>query len=1403
MQHRQVLTVKFQRISAHFSAFQRISAHFSAFQRISAHFSAFQRISLVLLVTLFCLFFMPTGAFSQSRDLREVEISKVSGKWELSRGSFTHNQLILKSNINTSFVSPSLGIQFASLIGPYSPLVINNPPIGDVQIIILDPDILSSTILTLHIKQSATPYQSPDAIWTITTDQTFTPQCENAAYPNNPPAQGYASAYIKYGSGHNGQLVRPIIFVDGIDFDTKDSYTDASLGNAIVRHGATGWDVLTMGMEEGRLGELENGQLDYETFGAYPTAFQSLLSQNAQNNGDSYDIIFLDFSQGADYIQRNSLLLQELIRRVNQTKVANAQGLTYQNVVLGASMGGQVARHALASMERKGEPHCTHTYVSFDSPQRGANIALGVQALGWYFYATSDFSDPSQKGQREFWEKLSTPAAQQLLINHFGNLYNNQTLAIDKIYNTLDFDRRIQDNYACLRAEFMAEMSGLDYPKKTRNIAISCGSSLGNAVKNQGYAAGDELLDVNVTLPGFGSVAQVQLHAQGHAGNLNFNSGGYYVRKQCGLTPILLPMVNSTTNVLLAVATPAGKILPMCDYHGVVVRQYFPNSINLDHVPGSRRNDIAGLRQFIKSFAEKSLSISNLQENTYRSGFSFMPTMSTLDINWPMTQANLETSFNPLDIVNQGLTPFAAVLAPTGNLKHVEISPSMITWLQGQMLIGEAASGVLKTLPSAGVSQLLFNKSGIIQSSYTVNSGGSIVLVGDPSVKVGINGCAKNIEVIINSGADFSLGSSTTVAEVRVSSGATVKLLGSLKLNSNNAAFIVESGGKLIIEPNANIDLAGTNSRIVVKNGGELIINGQFDLTGLGHFYFETGNIFTLNNSLEIIGVGTQVPRIILSSAQLLINQNVQLKLTNTKVLGYGSASYLNFKGNATFEAQNVKFSSCSIIVEDADDANPAPNDQEFSLKDCIFENSSPTAFEVFDERGSQAPQAADFGNIDYKFENCQFINCPSSILVQRAQTFQMLSCSTANIEMLNTYFLDLENTRVMGGVKTSKVGHFRLMNSVIDGGNEYSELGDFTSYGIHTTSGYLWALVMLNSTVQNCDRAIKFDGGVWQSNGARIGLLHMDCSALINNKTGIKGTDIIFSIYSRYNNIGETANIFTQSSQAQYPDDYLIDAVFNDRPDLDTDLWFHGNYWNGGTPPSNNFNTFWRLRTKIVSPPKFDPWFGTIHTAPVRTNLDPSVVQCGGVGQRNDQQNPLSIGTIVNVNGILRDVKVQQDAGWRELNGQNLKSAVALLRPVAHLAAHIADTANAKVKHLVEVARALALETPNSSGRADKGTAADGWVEASFMGYANPRTVMDIVVSPNPAQNAFKLELPEGEFTVDVFNALGNRVYQKTVYTDGVINIDVTTWQNAFYLVQVVNTQTKEKAIRKIVVQH
>jgi hypothetical protein len=61
-----------------------------------------------------------------------------------------------------------------------------------------------------------------------------------------------------------------------------------------------------------------------------------------------YDLIILNFNDGGDYIQRNAYVLEELITLVNATLGEEAQP-----VVVGYSMGGVVARYALADMEAR------------------------------------------------------------------------------------------------------------------------------------------------------------------------------------------------------------------------------------------------------------------------------------------------------------------------------------------------------------------------------------------------------------------------------------------------------------------------------------------------------------------------------------------------------------------------------------------------------------------------------------------------------------------------------------------------------------------------------------------------------------------------------------------------------------------------------------------------------------------------------------------------------------------------------------------------------------------------------------------------------------------------------------------------------------------------------------------
>ncbi|GHT79431.1 hypothetical protein AGMMS50262_23110 [Bacteroidia bacterium] len=95
-----------------------------------------------------------------------------------------------------------------------------------------------------------------------------------------------------------------------------------------------------------------------------------------------YDFIILDFGNGGDYIERNAYLLKGLIEYINNIKVT-------QNklVVIGTSMAGLVSRYALAYMEHQGINHDTRLYVSFDSPEKGANIPLGIQKWVKFFRA--------------------------------------------------------------------------------------------------------------------------------------------------------------------------------------------------------------------------------------------------------------------------------------------------------------------------------------------------------------------------------------------------------------------------------------------------------------------------------------------------------------------------------------------------------------------------------------------------------------------------------------------------------------------------------------------------------------------------------------------------------------------------------------------------------------------------------------------------------------------------------------------------------------------------------------------------------------------------------------------------------------------------------------------------------
>lgn len=224
-------------------------------------------------------------------------------------------------------------------------------------------------------------------------------------------------AYVYLAPGH-ALPINPVVVVEGFDLDNS-----------------MGWD---------QLYELLNREGLLETLRA-----------------EGYDAVVLDFVESTEYIQRNAFVLVQLLQ---QLAVLNAG----QDVaVVGASMGGLVARYALAWMESQALPHHARTFISFDSPQNGANIPLGMQY--WLDFFQGDSTEAAYLLGR-----LDTPAARQMLLYHHTSPAGAT--------GTSD----------ALRAGLLADLALVgDWPALPRKVAVANGS--GSRV-GQGYAAGAQVI---------------------------------------------------------------------------------------------------------------------------------------------------------------------------------------------------------------------------------------------------------------------------------------------------------------------------------------------------------------------------------------------------------------------------------------------------------------------------------------------------------------------------------------------------------------------------------------------------------------------------------------------------------------------------------------------------------------------------------------------------------------------------------------------------------------------------------------------------------------------------------------------------------------------------------------------
>ncbi|WP_328936407.1 alpha/beta hydrolase [Streptomyces tauricus] len=252
------------------------------------------------------------------------------------------------------------------------------------------------------------------------------------------------TAWVFHSSSDQEHVKRPVILSDGFS------------------PGATNVDLLYDGLENG----------------AYP--FVSTLRDSG------FDVILLGFDDRSAAIPDNAEVAIECILRTIADRTGSAP-LT----VGGFSMGGLVTRYALAKLERQRMQHETSTYLSYDTPHRGAWLPLGVQAFA--HYVKDRWGGEGKPLYNLYSDLINSPAARQMLRWHLATGTDT----------TLDVAAG-QDQ---ARTDFLDALERMgDWPQIPRLLGVSNGTGTG---------AGNNIPADTPALESSGPTVAAQLRTQG------------------------------------------------------------------------------------------------------------------------------------------------------------------------------------------------------------------------------------------------------------------------------------------------------------------------------------------------------------------------------------------------------------------------------------------------------------------------------------------------------------------------------------------------------------------------------------------------------------------------------------------------------------------------------------------------------------------------------------------------------------------------------------------------------------------------------------------------------------------------------------------------------------------------
>lgn len=395
-------------------------------------------------------------------------------------------------------------------------------------------------------------------VYTINSYQTF------QGYNETTPYLGKGQYQIFY-DNINGVLDKPFIFVEG--FDPEDSNTITTMYAAATYNAGA----------NNLFDDLRNQGID-------------IIILNFPNYTRTEDNTLI--RGGADYIERNGLVLVNLLQTINpQLPIGN------DCIVMGVSMGGLVSRYGLRFMEQNALTHNTGLWFSFDSPHRGANVPIGLQ-YAINFIAEYN-NDNNLRASRDL--TLNSPAAKQMLLDHYtahlqsGHAYNQN--------NSI----QLPTPAATFRSTFENTINTMGFPTQTRKVAIANGS-------------------VNNTMVGSPGATVI---------NTTQNSNGVDLQIKLRFTP--------AANISNYQVTYFGTFLLGFPVPIFEAKAASPStSSGLDSAPGGT----ISFEDYVN--ASNNTTIQQIINALQVDKFSFIPTLSSLAVNNP----NWYTSVNPTMVTN-------------------------------------------------------------------------------------------------------------------------------------------------------------------------------------------------------------------------------------------------------------------------------------------------------------------------------------------------------------------------------------------------------------------------------------------------------------------------------------------------------------------------------------------------------------------------------------------------------------------------------------------------------------------------------------------------------------------------------------------------------------------------------